>query len=61
MDLGTNQSTIEGYDTSLLGSFFGYPTFREKFGHQLADGSYQLSASWQSGLQNGVQVSLPAF
>ena len=47
---------MEGYDTSLLGSFFGYPTFQQKFGEQQADGSYQLSASWQSGLQNGVQV-----
>ena len=47
---------MEGYDTSLLGSFFAYPTFQEKFGTQQADGTYQLSASWQSGLQNGVQV-----
>lgn len=47
---------MEGYDTSLLGSFFGYPTFQQKFGEQQPDGTYQLSASWQSGLQNGVQV-----
>lgn len=48
---------MEGYDTSLLGSFFGYPTFQEKFGHgPLPDGTYQLTASWQSGLQAGVQV-----
>lgn len=47
---------MEGYDTSLLGSFFGYPQFQKKFGHQMADGTYQVSASWQSGLQNGVQV-----
>ncbi|KAH9209811.1 hypothetical protein DL95DRAFT_427989 [Leptodontidium sp. 2 PMI_412] len=46
---------IEGYETFLLGSFFGYPTFQEKFGHgPLPDGTYQLSASWQSGLQAGV-------
>ncbi|KAI5462753.1 putative maltose permease [Mariannaea sp. PMI_226] len=48
---------MEGYDTSLLGSFFGYPSFQKKFGEgPLKDGSYQLTASWQSGLQNGVQV-----
>ena len=48
---------MEGYDTSLLGSFFGYPAFQKKFGHgPLKDGTYQLSASWQSRLQNGVQV-----
>lgn len=43
-------------DTSLLGSFFGYPTFQEKFGNRLSDGTYQLTASWQSGLQAAVQV-----
>lgn len=48
---------MEGYDTALLGGFFGYPTFQKKFGvGPLPDGSYQLTAIWQSGLQNGVQV-----
>lgn len=50
---------MEGYDTSLLGSFFGYPTFQKKFGKgPLEDGTYQLTASWQSGLQCAVQVSI---
>jgi MFS transporter, SP family, general alpha glucoside:H+ symporter len=43
-------------DTSLLGSFYGYPTFQKKFGNRLPDGTYQLTASWQSGLQAAVQV-----
>ena len=47
---------MEGYDTALLGSFYGLPQFRERFGVQLADGDWQLTASWQSGLQNGTQV-----
>ncbi len=47
---------MEGYDTSLLGGFFGYPSFQKKFGTQIGPDSYQLSAEWQSGLQNGVQV-----
>ena len=47
---------MEGYDTALLGSFYGYPVFRERFGIRLADDSYQVTASWQSGLQNGAQV-----
>ncbi len=49
---------MEGYDTSLLGGFFGYPSFQKKFGNQVGSdpNSYQLSAEWQSGLQNGVQV-----
>jgi SP family general alpha glucoside:H+ symporter-like MFS transporter len=47
---------MEGYDTALLGSFYGLPQFREKFGRKLADGDYQLTSSWQSGLQNGANV-----
>lgn len=47
---------MEGYDTALLGSFFGLPQFNEKFGNRLSDGSYQLTSSWQSGLQNGAAV-----
>ncbi len=47
---------MEGYDTSLLGGFFGYPSFQKKFGSQIGPDKYSLSAEWQSGLQNGVQV-----
>jgi SP family general alpha glucoside:H+ symporter-like MFS transporter len=47
---------MEGYDTSLLGSFYAYPTFREKFGvHSEANG-YQVTSNWQTGLQNGTNV-----
>lgn len=47
---------MEGYDTSLLGGFFGYPQFQRKFGEPVGDGTYQLTATWQSGLQAAVQV-----
>jgi SP family general alpha glucoside:H+ symporter-like MFS transporter len=47
---------MEGYDTSLLGSFYGYPVFQKRFGVRLDDGTYQVTAPWQSGLQNGAQV-----
>jgi len=47
---------MEGYDTALLGSFYGLPQFDQRFGNLLDDGTYQLTASWQSGLQNGTQV-----
>ena len=48
---------MEGYDTSLLSNFFGYPEFQKKFGRgPLKNGSFQLTSTWQSGLQNGVQV-----
>lgn len=44
---------MEGYDTSLIGSFFAYPTFAQKYGGVLVDGKYQVPAAWQTGLQNG--------
>ncbi|KAL2840056.1 general substrate transporter [Aspergillus pseudoustus] len=47
---------MEGYDTALLGSFYAYPTFAEKFGAPTSNGTYQVSSSWQSGLLNGAQV-----
>ncbi|KAG9523761.1 sugar transporter family protein, partial [Aureobasidium melanogenum] len=47
---------MEGYDVCLLGAFYGHPKFNEKYGVQLADGSYQVSAPWQAGLSNGANV-----
>ncbi|KZO94742.1 sugar porter family MFS transporter [Calocera viscosa TUFC12733] len=47
---------MEGYDTNLLGSFYGYPQFQMKYGQPIGDGTYQVSAPWQSGLSNGAQV-----
>jgi MFS transporter, SP family, general alpha glucoside:H+ symporter len=39
---------MEGYDVTLLGSFFGYPSFRLKYGKYLNEESgYQISANWQ--------------
>lgn len=47
---------MEGYDIQLLGNFYGLLQFRQKFGVPLENGDWQLTASWQSGLQNGTQV-----
>ncbi|KAL3467805.1 major facilitator superfamily domain-containing protein [Aspergillus heterothallicus] len=52
---------MEGYDTTLLPSFFAFPTFARKYGSPVyneAGGitSYELSAAWQSGLSNGAYV-----
>lgn len=47
---------MEGYDTALIGNFYGLEQFRKKFGHPTGDGDYQISAIWQAGLQNGAQV-----
>lgn len=41
---------MEGYDTAILGAFFALPIFKEKFGSQGADGTWEISVSWQVGL-----------
>jgi MFS transporter, SP family, general alpha glucoside:H+ symporter len=39
---------MEGYDVTLLGSFYGYPRFREKYGEWLdEEHGYQISSTWQ--------------
>lgn len=39
---------MEGYDVTLIGNFYGYPAFRERYGEWLDDErGYQISASWQ--------------
>jgi SP family general alpha glucoside:H+ symporter-like MFS transporter len=41
---------MEGYDTTLLGSFFGFPAFRRKYGTYINEEvGYQLSSKWQTG------------
>ena len=42
---------MEGYDTALLGSFWGLPAFREHYGEWLPDKQeYQVPAPWQIGI-----------
>ncbi|KAF2184986.1 MFS alpha-glucoside transporter-like protein [Zopfia rhizophila CBS 207.26] len=44
---------MEGFDIVLIGNLLAVPAFKQKFGFQLSDGSYEVSAAWQSGLTNG--------
>ena len=44
---------MEGYDTWLLGSLYGVPSFSKKFGEQTSAGSFTVTAEWQSALTNG--------
>lgn len=42
---------MEGYDTILIGNFYGYPSFQKKYGHNYGGTvGYQVSAPWQTGL-----------
>ncbi|KAH7104070.1 sugar transporter family protein [Auriculariales sp. MPI-PUGE-AT-0066] len=47
---------MEGYQVCLLGSFYAIEAFNRRFGEPLPDGSYQVTAAWQSGLSNGATV-----
>ncbi|KAH8890415.1 general alpha-glucoside permease [Thozetella sp. PMI_491] len=47
---------MEGFDLVLLGSLLAYPPFQKKFGEPVGDGTYQISADWQTGLNMGAQV-----
>ncbi|KAM5343979.1 hypothetical protein ACJ41O_012516 [Fusarium nematophilum] len=45
---------MEGYDLSLLGSFYGYDAFKQKFGDQIdSEGRPIISADWQTYIQVG--------
>ncbi|KAJ5273703.1 hypothetical protein N7478_008828 [Penicillium angulare] len=42
---------MEGYDTILLGNFYAYPTFQQKYGEYYGEETgWQVPARWQSGL-----------
>lgn len=47
---------MEGYDINLIANLQAVPAFKKKFGVQLPDGSYQVTAAWQAGLTNGAYV-----
>ncbi|KAM4061147.1 major facilitator superfamily protein [Hirsutella rhossiliensis] len=44
---------LEGYDIVILNNLYAYPPFKRKFGVEQSDGSFELTAAWQSGLSNG--------
>lgn len=44
---------MEGYDTTLVGNFFAFPTFRKSYGHFDNQHGYQISPEWQTALPNG--------
>jgi SP family general alpha glucoside:H+ symporter-like MFS transporter len=41
---------MEGFDTILLQNLFANVAFQKQFGRPLANGSYDLTASWQTAL-----------
>lgn len=47
---------MEGYDLVLVSSLFAFPTFAHRYGAKASNGSYQISAPWQTGLNNAARV-----
>lgn len=47
---------MEGFDIVLINNLYALPAFQRNFGERLGDGSYEISAEWQSGLSNGALV-----
>lgn len=49
--LAISMSTImDSYDLLLITSFFAFPQFQQKYGVELADGSWSIPAKWQLAL-----------
>lgn len=44
---------MEGFDLTLINNLYAYDVFKRDFGDLQPNGSYELSAEWQSGLSNG--------
>src|ERR1700749_4848500 len=47
---------MEGFDIVLISNLIAVPAFKRRFGHELPDGTYEVTAAWQSGLTNGALV-----
>ena len=48
---------MEGYDTALIGAFYAFPPFTQKYGHYVNEkDGYQVPAKWQTGLSDGALV-----
>ncbi|CAK7206760.1 hypothetical protein SEUCBS139899_009566 [Sporothrix eucalyptigena] len=41
---------MDGYDTALIGSFFAYPAFQQRFGIPTGPDTFQVQAKWQTAL-----------
>ncbi|RYO97734.1 hypothetical protein DL765_011069 [Monosporascus sp. GIB2] len=47
---------MEGYQTSVVGSYTAYPAFLEKFGTPAPNGKLQIPANWQNGITGAKNV-----
>ncbi|KAH7129106.1 general substrate transporter [Dactylonectria macrodidyma] len=57
--VAVSMSTVmESYGMLLINSFFAFPTFKQKYGELLPDGSYSIPARWQLALTIVTNIGL---
>jgi SP family general alpha glucoside:H+ symporter-like MFS transporter len=47
---------IEGYNLTIINSFYALPQFTRAYGEPVGNEKYQISTAWQSALTNGALV-----
>ena len=47
---------MAGYDAQIISSLFGLPSFNQRFGTIQPDGTYSVSAAWQTALTMGTPI-----
>ncbi|KAI0393549.1 general alpha-glucoside permease [Xylariaceae sp. FL0594] len=47
---------MEGYQTSVVGSYLSYPAFTDRFGVVAPNGKHVIQASWQNGISGATNV-----
>jgi SP family general alpha glucoside:H+ symporter-like MFS transporter len=47
---------MDGYDYHVIPALYALPSFQKKFGQVQPNGSYTITAAWQSGLSNGSTI-----
>jgi SP family general alpha glucoside:H+ symporter-like MFS transporter len=45
-----------GYDAQIISSLFGLPSFNQRFGTMQPDGTFSVSAAWQTALTMGTPM-----
>lgn len=50
---------MEGYDQTVMGNLFGYPSFQKKYDNYYPGVGYQISGPWQVGIGNASLIGTP--
>lgn len=56
VSLETASFRIQADISQVIFSFFAFPAFTKKYGQLTANGTYEVTAAWQTGLTNGTCI-----